>query len=201
MNTICDQTAKHYTPLPTREGQGGESVGGESVGEGSSLRILSVIDDTTVDGPGFRTSIYCAGCTHHCSGCHNPQSWAADGGRETTVEELMAVIEADPFAPGVTFTGGDPMQQPEGFAQLARAIRARTTKNIWCYTGYTFEALLNMPAQRTLLELVDVLVDGPFIEAQRDTDLLFRGSANQRLIDVPRSLEAGHVVLWSRNPL
>ena len=115
-----------------------------------------------------------------------------------SVDEIMQIIEADPFAPGVTFTGGDPMQQPEGFTDLARAIRARTNKNIWCYTGYTFEALLHMPAQRQLLHLLDVLVDGPYIAAKRDSGLLFRGSANQRIIDVPRSLAANHVVLWSR---
>ena len=109
----------------------------------------------------------------------------------------MQVIEADPFA-NVTFSGGDPMQQAEGFTALAQAIRKRTTKNIWCYTGYTFEKLLNMPAQRKLLELLDVLVDGPFVEAQRHTTLLFRGSKNQRLIDVPRSLAAGKVVGWTR---
>ncbi|MBQ8936801.1 MAG: anaerobic ribonucleoside-triphosphate reductase activating protein [Bacteroidaceae bacterium] len=161
------------------------------------LRILSILEDTTVDGPGFRTSIYCAGCTHHCPGCHNPQSWAADGGREMSVDEIMEVIEADPFA-NVTFSGGDPMQQPEAFTELARAIRARTQKTIWCYTGYTYETLLRMPAQRTLLQLLDVLVDGPFISAQKDTDLLFRGSANQRLIDIPKSLAKGNVVLWQR---
>ena len=173
-------------PLPLREGD-----------SGLCLRILSILEDTTVDGPGFRTSIYCAGCTHHCPDCHNPQSWAADGGTEMSVEQIMEVIEADPFA-NVTFSGGDPMQQPEGFAELAKAIRSRTDKNIWCYTGYTFEALLRMPQQRELLQLVDVLVDGPFIAAQRDTSLLFRGSANQRLIDVPKSLAKGNVVLWQR---
>lgn len=110
----------------------------------------------------------------------------------------MQVIEADPFA-NVTFSGGDPMQQAEGFTALAKAIRERTTKNIWCYTGYTFENLLHMPAQRKLLELLDVLVDGPFIESQRDTSLSFRGSKNQRLIDVPRSLAAGKVVSWNRS--
>ena len=161
------------------------------------LRVLNIIEDTMVDGPGFRTSIYCAGCKHKCPGCHNPQSWAFDQGREMTTEEVMRVIEADPFA-NVTFSGGDPMQQAEGFTALAQAIRKRTTKNIWCYTGYTFEKLLNMPAQRKLLELLDVLVDGPFVEAQRDTTLLFRGSKNQRLIDVPRSLAAGKVVGWTR---
>ena len=162
------------------------------------LRILSILEDTTVDGPGFRTSIYGAGCTHRCPGCHNPQSWAADGGREMSVEEIMQTIEADSFA-NVTFTGGDPMLQAEGFTALAQAIRARTTKTIWCYTGYTFEALLQMPAQRALLDMVDVLVDGPYIAAQRDTDLLFRGSSNQRLIDVPKSLAEKQVVEWQRD--
>lgn len=109
----------------------------------------------------------------------------------------MRIIEADPYA-DVTFSGGDPMYQAEGFAELARAIRSRTTKNIWCYTGFTFEALLKMPAQRELLELVDVLVDGPFIESKKDPDLLFRGSSNQRLIDVKASLKAGEVVLWKQ---
>lgn len=163
-----------------------------------SLHILSILEDTTVDGPGFRTSIYCAGCTHHCPGCHNPQSWAKDSGEQMSLEDIMAVIEADPFAPGVTFTGGDPMQQPEGFAELARLIHKRTKKNIWCYTGYTFEDLLDMPAQRQLLDQLDVLVDGPFIKACKKDDLLFRGSSNQRIIDVPRSLNAGHVVEWQR---
>ena len=162
------------------------------------LRILSILEDTTVDGPGFRTSIYGAGCKHRCPGCHNPQSWAVDGGREMSVEEIMQTIEADSFA-NVTFTGGDPMLQAEGFTALAQAIRTRTTKNIWCYTGYTFEALLQMPTQRALLEMVDVLVDGPYIAAQRDTDLLFRGSSNQRLIDVPKSLAAKQVVEWQRD--
>ena len=161
------------------------------------ISVLKIIEDTMVDGPGFRTSIYCAGCPNHCWGCHNPQSWTQGGGREMSVEEVMQVIEADPFA-NVTFSGGDPMQQAEGFTALAEAIKTRTNKNIWCYTGYTYEALLKMPPQRALLEKVDVLVDGPYVAAQQDKDLLFRGSANQRLIDVPRSLEAGRVIEWTR---
>lgn len=115
-----------------------------------------------------------------------------------SLEEIMTIVEADPFA-NVTFTGGDPMQQAEGFTALAQAIRQRTNKTIWCYTGYTYETLLKMPAQHRLLELLDVLVDGPFVEAKRDTSLLFRGSSNQRLIDVKRSLEAGKVVEWTRD--
>jgi anaerobic ribonucleoside-triphosphate reductase activating protein len=111
-----------------------------------------------------------------------------------TIEQIMKIIEADPYA-NVTFSGGDPMYQASGFAELAREIHKRTNKDIWCYTGFTFESLIN-PEQRELLELLDVLVDGPFIEKLRDTDLLFRGSSNQRLIDVQASLYKGKVVLW-----
>ena len=149
------------------------------------IRVLKIIEDTTVDGPGFRTSIYCAGCAHECKGCHNPQSWDFNGGEEMTTEEIMKIIEADPYA-DVTFSGGDPMYQAEGFIELARAIRERTNKTIWCYTGFTYEALLKMPKQKELLELIDVLVDGPYVEALRDTDLLFRGSSNQRIISLPQ---------------
>ena len=147
-----------------------------------------------VDGPGFRTSIYCAGCRHQCAGCHNPQSWAFDAGQEMTVEQIVRVIESDPYA-NVTFSGGDPMYQAAGFAELAREIHRRTNKDIWCYTGFTFESLINED-QRELLSELDVLVDGPFIERLRDGDLLFRGSSNQRIIDVQASLYSGETILW-----
>ena len=108
----------------------------------------------------------------------------------------MRIIEADPYA-NVTFSGGDPMYQPEGFAELARAIKERTMKTIWCYTGFTFEALITNPRQRALLEYLDVLVDGPFVKAQRDETLCFRGSRNQRMIDVQASLNRHQVVLYN----
>ena len=158
------------------------------------ISILDIVEDTTVDGPGFRTTIYCAGCPNRCPGCHNPQSWDIANGREVDVEEILEVILADPFA-DVTFSGGDPMFQPQGFAALARAIKERSNKNIWCYTGYLFEQLIENPAQRELLERVDVLVDGRFVEALMDDQLHFRGSSNQRIIDVPASLEKGEVVV------
>ncbi len=159
------------------------------------ISVLDIIEDTMVDGPGFRTSIYCAGCRHACPGCHNPQSWDFDGGHPMSTEEIMRIIEADPYA-NVTFSGGDPMYQPEGFTELARAIKERTEKDIWCYTGFTYETLASNPRQRALLEQIDVLVDGPFIKTERDETLLFRGSRNQRLIDVPASLRAGHAVKY-----
>lgn len=165
-----------------------------------AIRLLDILHDTTVDGPGFRTSIYCAGCGHHCPGCHNPQSWDFSAGYDVEIDQLMQDIKNDPFA-DVTFSGGDPFFQAEEFAALAVRIKAETTKTIWCYTGYLYERLLEIPSSRRLLEQLDVLVDGPFIMSQRDEDLLFRGSTNQRLIDVQASLKTGNVVLWQRDTL
>lgn len=157
------------------------------------IQVLDIIEDTMVDGPGFRTSIYCAGCHHECPGCHNPQSWNPGGGHPMTTDEVMKIIVADPYA-NVTFSGGDPLYQAEGFTELARAIRSQTQKTIWCYTGFTFEVIVKIPRYRQLLDEIDVLVDGPFVKSLRDEDLLFRGSSNQRLIDVPASLVKGEVV-------
>lgn len=166
------------------------------------ISILSIVHDTMVDGPGFRTSIYCAGCPNACPGCHNPQSWDINNGTMTSTEDIMKEIMSDPFA-NVTFSGGDPMFQAEGFAELARAIREQSDKTIWCFTGFKYENLLKNPKQLELLKLIDVLVDGPFVQALRDEDLFFRGSSNQRLINVKKSLETGEVVelhLTKENP-
>ena len=160
----------------------------------ATLSILEIVEDTTVDGPGFRTTIYCAGCPNRCPGCHNPQSWDIANGKAMEVEEVLEIVLADPFA-DVTFSGGDPMFQPLGFAALARAIKERSTKNIWCYTGYLFEDILLNAQQRELLENIDVLVDGRFVEALKNDELPFRGSSNQRIIDVRKSLEQDCVVL------
>ncbi|MGN0008030.1 MAG: anaerobic ribonucleoside-triphosphate reductase activating protein [Alistipes sp.] len=158
------------------------------------IRVLDIVYGTSVDGVGLRTSVYCAGCEHRCEGCHNRQSWALDGGRDMTVEDLFAHIEDAGL--NVTFSGGDPMLRPEGFTTLARMIKARTSKTIWCYTGYLYEDVLRHPLRRALLETIDVLVDGRFVQAERDLSLLFRGSRNQRIIDVPHSLAEGRVVLF-----
>ncbi len=161
----------------------------------ATLSILEIVEDTTVDGPGFRTTVYCAGCPNRCPGCHNPQSWDIANGKAMEVEEVLEIVLADPFA-DVTFSGGDPMFQPAGFAALARAIKERSAKNIWCYTGYLFEDILLNAQQRELLESIDVLVDGRFVEALKSEELPFRGSSNQRIIDVRKSLEQGCVVLF-----
>lgn len=164
------------------------------------LSVLDIIEDTMVDGPGFRTSIYCAGCHHACPGCQNPQSWDINNGRLMSTREIMDIIKSDPWA-NVTFSGGDPMYQAEGFTELARAIRQETDKDIWCFTGYTYEQILHSPTRLALLEQLDVLVDGPFIQTLRNPDLLFRGSSNQRLINVQASLKNQRIVLLNEENL
>lgn len=156
-------------------------------------KVLDIIAGTTVDGPGLRTSIYFAGCHHRCPDCHNPHSWDFNGGTELNDAEIMAEIETNGF--NVTFSGGDPMAQADALISLATMIRS-AGYNIWCYTGYTFEEVIADTNMRRLLELCDVLVDGHFISGLRDISLRFRGSANQRLIDVKQSLECGKIILW-----
>lgn len=148
------------------------------------MRILDIVPGTSVDGPGLRTAIYFAGCEHKCPGCHNLQSWDFDGGQDMSVDEIMAVIIENDF--DVTFTGGDPLYSVETILPLAREIR-RIGKSIWCYTGFRYEEIVSHPRMRELMEYIDVLVDGPFVESLRDVHLLFRGSSNQRLIDLHKS--------------
>lgn len=163
------------------------------------LSVLRIVEDTVVDGPGIRTAVYCAGCRHRCPGCHNPQSWDFAAGTVLPVKEVVQRILAAGHT-GVTFSGGDPMYQAEGFAQLARALKVEEIRDIWCYTGFLFEQAVASPAMKKLLSYVDVLVDGPFLESRKNPELLFRGSDNQRLIDVPRSLRQGETVLFRYDP-
>lgn len=160
------------------------------------LRVLDIIPGTIVDGPGLRTSIYFAGCSHHCPGCHNPQSWPIDAGREMSVDELLDIVAE--YDTDVTFTGGDPFVQAEEVAELARRLKAEQGRGIWCYTGYLYEQILADARLSVLLDSVDVLVDGRFDGSLRDISLSFRGSSNQRLIDVNRS-RGGRVVEWCDN--
>lgn len=133
------------------------------------------------DGPGLRTSIYCAGCFHKCPGCHNPQSWDINNGHKMSTEELFRIIEADEFS-DVTFTGGDPLYQVEAFTELAKMIKDKTSKTIWCYTGFTIEEIRKDSRLSMILPYIDVMVDGPFVMEKKDKELLFRGSSNQRII-------------------
>jgi anaerobic ribonucleoside-triphosphate reductase activating protein len=146
-----------------------------------TLRVLDILFETMMDGPGLRTSIYFAGCKHRCKGCHNPQSWDMNGGYSMPINHILTLIKEDEFA-NVTFSGGDPFYQVDAVTELAKRIKAETNKTIWCYTGFTIEEIRENPSLNKLLPYIDVLVDGPYVEALRNTDLPFRGSENQRII-------------------
>ncbi len=161
----------------------------------NKLRVLHVVEGTSVDGPGLRTSIYLAGCSHHCPGCHNPESWDMNGGEERTLDELMDIIAYNE-AP-VTFSGGDPLAQAQPLALLINRIKQELGYNVWCYTGYTWQQVMQQPQLMAVVRQLDVLVDSPFLLAERDTKLRFRGSRNQRLIDVQATLSQGHIVEWN----
>ena len=164
----------------------------------NKLSILNIIHDTTVDGPGFRTAIYGAGCQHQCPGCHNPESWNISMGSRYNIEKLLEIIKQDEFS-NVTFSGGDPLSQIDGFTGLAQLIKKETNKNIWCYTGFLYEQVVNSNKLSQILPYIDVLVDGRYIAALRDEDLQFRGSSNQRIIDVKESLIESKTILWQNN--
>lgn len=163
------------------------------------MRIYGLVQDSIVDGPGFRFVCFVQGCPHHCPGCHNPDSHDPTGGREMDVEEVAAQMLSNPLTDGLTLSGGEPFDQAGECAALAARAK-ESGLNVWAYTGYCYETLLEKenPDVLALLAQVDVLVDGPFVEGLKSYDALFRGSTNQRLIDVAKSRASGAVVLWSR---
>ncbi len=154
--------------------------------------------DSIVDGTGVRTVIWTQGCGHHCPNCHNPGTWDFDGGEEVDVDDVIDRINDLECQDGITFSGGDPFYQPAACAVIAKAIR-KTKMNIWCYTGFTFEQLLKMSkkdkAIMDFLKNIDVLVDGLFIQRLHSYNLKFKGSSNQRIIDVTKSLKNNKIVL------
>ena len=159
------------------------------------LRLAGPLQvDSFVDGPGIRMVLWTQGCPHHCPGCHNPQTHDPAGGTLYAVDELIAQIGAEPLQSGLTLSGGEPFEQSAALMPIARAARARGL-SLWAYSGYTFEQLVADPERRALLELLDVLVDGRFVEALKDISLRFRGSSNQRLIDMKKTLASGEIVL------
>ena len=158
------------------------------------LNLSGIVEDSIVDGPGIRVTFFCQGCPHHCPGCHNPETWDFSGGTPMEEEQLVQIVRANPLCRGVTFSGGEPFAQASAFARLGRLLKEQSYE-VASYSGYTFEALLTgTPEQRELLETIDVLIDGPFLQAQKSLELAFRGSRNQRILDVPRSLAAGKAV-------
>lgn len=158
------------------------------------LELAAIVTDSIVDGPGIRTCVFCQGCPHHCEGCHNPETWAFGCGTAMEEERVLQIVRSNPLCRGVTFSGGEPFAQAEGFAKLARLLKEQGYE-VASYTGYTFEQLLSgTPAQRELLGLLDVLIDGPFLLAERSLQLPFRGSRNQRILNIPQSLTSGQAV-------
>ena len=153
------------------------------------------IQDSIVDGPGLRFTVFTQGCNHHCIGCHNPETHDFNGGREVCVHELIELMLENSLTSGLTLSGGDPMEQPEDCCLLAQAAH-RAGLNVWTYTGYTWEEIMNGEsiARQLLLRNSDVLVDGKFVLSMRSLDLDFRGSKNQRLINVKASLDTNKVI-------
>ena len=153
--------------------------------------------DSIVDGEGIRTVIWTQGCGHHCKGCHNPETWSFDEGYLIDVKDVINEIDNLSGQDGITFSGGDPLYQVEASTLIAKHCKERDL-NVWCYTGFLYEDLLKNDKYLELLKYIDVLVDGPFILSQRSLDLKFKGSENQRVIDVPNSLKENKIVLVSK---
>lgn len=158
------------------------------------LYISGIVKESIVDGPGLRYVIFVQGCPHHCKGCHNPQTWSFDGGERRDVGDILEEIKANPLLDGVTFSGGEPFTQSGELILLAREVK-KLGLNVVVYTGYLFEDLVGVYSE--FLSTIDILIDGPFVEDLKSYDLMFKGSSNQRVIDVRKSLEVGEVVTFS----
>ena len=168
------------------------------------IRIADVIEESFVDGEGVRFAIFVQGCPHHCKGCHNPTTHDFNSGHIIETDRLINKIKNASLISGVTLTGGEPLCQIEAVTELAAATKTLNL-NVWCYTGYLYENLINDNGTdfftneniNHFLQYVDVLVDGPFIESQRDLTLPFCGSKNQRLIDIKKSLSTKKIINWT----
>ncbi|NSL52808.1 anaerobic ribonucleoside-triphosphate reductase activating protein [Calidifontibacillus erzurumensis] len=158
------------------------------------MKIMKIDTDCTDNGNGIRTVIYVSGCSHYCEGCHNPSSWNVNNGIEYSINELINIIEDNSIA-DVTISGGDSLTfQYEDTLMLVKEIKVKTRKNIWLYTGYVFEEIPD--SKKEILRNLDVLVDGRFELSKKNLQIMFRGSSNQRIIDVQRSIKEGITILW-----
>jgi len=163
----------------------------------SQIRVAGIVKESVVDGPGLRFVVFAQGCKHNCPDCHNPETHPFDGGKLMKINEIIEMID-NPLLSGVTFSGGEPFEQAAAFAELAAEVK-KLGLNVLTYTGYTFEQIIFLSKENKawmdLLRLTDILIDGPFIISKKDLSLKFRGSSNQRIIDVQKSLIEGRVVV------
>lgn len=160
------------------------------------LRVAGVASESFVDGEGVRYAIFFQGCKHNCDGCHNKSTHDFNSGYELNIDAIIDDLQALDYLDGVTFSGGDPLFQAEEIIELAKRIKEETDLNIWCYTGFVYEDIMaNDDAKKELLTYIDVLVDGRYDKSNRSLALKFRGSSNQRLINVKESLVKNLVVL------
>ena len=163
----------------------------------STLRLAGVVNESIVDGPGIRTAVFVQGCPHHCEGCHNSHTWDFNGGYDREVDDIIAAVSKNPLLKGITLTGGEPFSQAEALTELAEKAHALGL-DVFTYSGYTFEELTagfeEHPEWKTLLEQSDYLVDGRFDITQKSLMLRFRGSKNQRLLDVKKSLAENRAI-------
>ncbi|GHU82061.1 anaerobic ribonucleoside-triphosphate reductase activating protein [Clostridia bacterium] len=161
------------------------------------LRLAGVIKESIVDGPGIRLTVFTQGCPHKCEGCHNPQTHDSAGGYDSSVENIVNEVKKNPLLHGVTLSGGEPFMQAESLAKLAKELHLLGL-NIITYSGYTFEEILSVaqkhPSWSELLNETDILIDGKFELEQKSLLLHFRGSKNQRVIDVKQSIAMGKIV-------
>lgn len=180
------------------------------MGNDEILNLAGIMGESIVDGPGIRFAIFCQGCPHHCKGCHNPETHPFEGGTPVRIDRILQQIDKDPILRGVTFSGGEPMCQALAFAELARGVKERGL-DIVVFTGYRYEELVSFCAGQAknddklklldpaavseLMELTDILIDGPFILEERDLSLSFRGSRNQRVIDLNKTRETGELTI------
>lgn len=164
-----------------------------------SVKIAGAKKHSSVNGPGVRYVLFMQGCSHHCPGCQNPETHDISEGVEMEVEEVVSDILATRYLDGLTLSGGDPLFQPEASFEIARRVK-ESGLDIWMYTGWTFEQIMDGKAgqkAKEVLSFIDVLVDGPYVEALRSEDVIWRGSTNQHLVDVKKSLEHGHRVEYA----
>ena len=163
----------------------------------NTLKIIKIFKETISDGPGFRYSIYFSGCNHFCKGCHNPETWKGNIGEEVDenyMQQIISDINNNPLLDGITLSGGDPFFNPTELLVFLKRLKAEVHMDIWVYTGYTFEVLMKDDTKKECLEYIDTLVDGKFEDANANPELFYRGSSNQRIINVVDSFEKNEII-------